>query len=93
LRGLEKIPDAASGRSQSRSQRTLWLDFSAKAASLESIAQALSRGDIIHAQIATLHLQIPNPPTLAKALQAAVEVVALANDLRASRLQGGLGPG
>jgi hypothetical protein len=69
------------------------IDFSAKAASLESIAQALSRGDIIHAQIATLHLQIPNPPTLAKALQAAVEVVALANDLRASRLQGGLGPG
>jgi hypothetical protein len=62
------------------------IDFSAKAASLESIAQALSRGDIIHAQIVTLHLRIPDPPPLVKGSQTATEVVALAKDLRASGL-------
>jgi hypothetical protein len=62
------------------------LDLSAKTASLAAIAQALSRGDILHARIATLHLEIPDPPSLAKAVQSITEVIALAKELRASGL-------
>jgi hypothetical protein len=62
------------------------VDLSTKTGALAAIAQALSRGDMIHAQIATLHLQIPDPPPLAKGPQSATQVVALAKELRASGL-------
>ena len=38
------------------------VEINAKIASLVSIARALDRGDLFHARIATLHLQIPDPP-------------------------------
>jgi hypothetical protein len=62
------------------------VDLSTKTGALAAIAQALSRGDMIHAQIATLHLQIPDPPPLAKGPQSAAHAVALAKELRASGL-------
>lgn len=62
------------------------VDLGAKTGALAAIAQALSRGDMIHAQVATLHLQIPDPPPLAKGPQSATQVIALAKELRASGL-------
>jgi hypothetical protein len=63
------------------------IEFSAKIEGLAAIARALSRGDVVHAQIATLHLRIPDPPPpLAKTAQSATEVVALAKELWASGL-------
>jgi hypothetical protein len=60
------------------------VEFDAKIEGLAAIARALDRGDILYAQIATLHLQIPDPPPLAKAARSAIEVVALAKELHAS---------
>lgn len=44
---------------------------------LGAICRALNRGDLIHAQIATLHLQIPDPPAFTKAANpdAAIDLV------------------
>jgi len=53
---------------------------------LRRIAQALSRGDLMHAQIATLHLQIPDPPALPRSEQAPGEIVEVARQLQASEL-------
>jgi hypothetical protein len=36
--------------------------FDGRIDALSGIARALNRGDVIHAQIATLHLRIPDPP-------------------------------
>jgi tetratricopeptide (TPR) repeat protein len=60
------------------------VDFGAKVERLAAIARALDRGDLLHAHIATLHLQIPDPPLLAKGPQSAAELVTLAKDLHAS---------
>jgi hypothetical protein len=60
------------------------VDFGAKVERLAAIARALDRGDLLHAHIATLHLQIPDPPLLAKGPRSAAELVALAKDLHAS---------
>jgi hypothetical protein len=60
------------------------VDFGAKVERLAAIARALDRGDLLHAHIATLHLQIPDPPALAKGAQSANELVALAKELYAS---------
>ena len=70
------------------------VDLGAKTGSLAAIAQALSRGDIIHAQVATLHLQIPDPPPLAKGPQSATRsYCSWRKQLRRQRpAQGGLGP-
>ena len=62
------------------------LEFSAKIAGLAAIARALDRGDIFHAQIATLHLQIPDPPVLAKSAQSMSEILDLARQLLSSGL-------
>jgi hypothetical protein len=62
------------------------IDFSSKISSLWLIAKALSRGDIVHAQIATLHLQIPEPPPLAQAPQSTTQLIDLAKELHASGL-------
>ncbi len=62
------------------------VEFDAKLEALAAIARALDRGDLLHAHVATLHLQIPNPPPFANAAQSASEVVALAKQLHASGL-------
>ena len=62
------------------------IDINAKAGGLIAIARALNRGDLLHAQITTLHLQIPDPPPLPKSAQTMGDVVALARQLRASGL-------
>jgi hypothetical protein len=62
------------------------VQFDAKLEALAAIARALDRGDLLHAHIATLHLQIPDPPPFANAAQSASELVALAKQLHASGL-------
>jgi hypothetical protein len=64
----------------------LSIEFGGKIDALRAVAQALGRGDIIQAQIATLHLQIPDPPALAKSIQAWDDIIDLAHRLRASGL-------
>src|SRR3984893_12001326 len=59
------------------------IDINAKIGGLVAIARALNRGDLLHAQITTLHLQIPDPPALTKAALNASEIVDLARQLRA----------
>ena len=62
------------------------IDIDAKSGGLIAIARALNRGDLLHAQITTLHLQIPDPAPLPKSAQTMGDVVALARQLRASGL-------
>jgi hypothetical protein len=62
------------------------VEFNAKLAGLAAIARALDRGDLFHAQIATLHLQIPDPPVLTKKTQSMSEIADLARQLRSSGL-------
>jgi hypothetical protein len=61
------------------------VEFDGKIEAIAKIAGALDRGDLLHAHIATLHLQIPDPP-LANTVQSASELVALAKQLHASGL-------
>jgi hypothetical protein len=62
------------------------IEFDQKMGGLQAIARALSRGDIIHAQMAALHLEIPDPPALATSAQRPGEITDLAHQLRASGL-------
>ncbi len=62
------------------------VEFDRKIGGLLLIAEALGRGDLIHAQIATLHLQIPDPPVLLGLAQAPGEMIQLAWQLQASGL-------
>lgn len=62
------------------------IEFDRKLDGLQAVAQALGRGDLIHAQIATLHLEIPDPPPLAKSAQTPGEIIDLARQLWASGL-------
>jgi hypothetical protein len=62
------------------------VEFDAKIGGLKAIARALGRGDLIHAQIATLHLQIPDPPALTKSAQTTNDIIDLARQLKASGL-------
>ncbi len=62
------------------------IEFERKIDGLRAVAHALGRGDLIHAQIATLHLEIPDPPLLAKTRQSPGEIINLARQLRASGL-------
>lgn len=62
------------------------VEFNAKISGLTAIARALDRGDLVHAQIATLHLQIPDPPPLTKSLQTTSDIFDLARRLRSSDL-------
>jgi hypothetical protein len=62
------------------------IEFNMKISGLTTIARALNRGDIIHAQIAALHLRIPDPPIQRKALQTASEIINLARQLQFSGL-------
>jgi hypothetical protein len=62
------------------------VEFDSKIAGLATVARALNRGDLLHAQIVTLHLQIPDPPRLTKAPHSAEDVIELARQLKASGL-------
>jgi hypothetical protein len=62
------------------------VDINAKVGGLIAIARALNRGDLFHAQITTLHLQLPDPPALTKTAPDSREIVDLARQLRASGL-------
>lgn len=70
------------------------VEFNGKIGGLTTIARALNRGDLIHATIAALHLQIPDPPILRKAALTKSEINDLACRLKVSGLlkAGGLGP-
>lgn len=60
------------------------VEFDQKIDGLMAVTQALSQGDMIHAQIATLHLEIPDPPTLAESIQTPDDILDLARRLRSS---------
>jgi hypothetical protein len=62
------------------------IEFTPKIGGLTSASRALNRGDLLHAQIATMHLQIPDPPSLTKSSQNAEEIIDLARQLQASGL-------
>ncbi len=62
------------------------IEIGAKASCLAAICRALNRGDLLHAQIATVHLEIPDPPDLTKSRQSVGEIVDLARQLQASGL-------
>jgi hypothetical protein len=62
------------------------VECDAKIGGLTAIARALDRGDLFHARIATLHLQIPDPPPQTKSAKTRSEIVDLARQLQASGL-------
>jgi len=62
------------------------IEFDRKIGGLRIISQALDRGDLIYAQIATLHLEIPEPPSLGISARSPDRLINLARQLAASRL-------
>jgi hypothetical protein len=62
------------------------VEFSPKIGGLATVARALGRDDVVHAQIATLLLQIPNPPALTKSGPTREEAFDVARALRAGDL-------
>jgi hypothetical protein len=62
------------------------IEFERKRDGLGAVCRALNRGDLIHAQIATLHLQIPEPPVFTKSAQTPDAVIDLVRELRISSL-------
>jgi hypothetical protein len=62
------------------------IEFDQKIDALRAVGQALDRGDLVHAQIGTLHLEIPDPPALAKFAQTFDDVFDFARQLRRSRM-------
>jgi hypothetical protein len=62
------------------------IEFNLKYAGLAAASRALNRGDMLHAQIATMHLKIPDPPPLTKSPRTAEETIYLAHQLHASGL-------
>jgi len=63
------------------SYAALPIEFGRKMAGLETIARALNGGDLARAQIATLHLQLPDPPNLTKSAPTTSAVWELARRL------------
>jgi len=53
------------------------IDISTKMGGLSTIAQALNQDNIVIAQIATLHLRLPLPPTIGKAAQSPGQIALL----------------
>ena len=62
------------------------IELVGKSTGLKAIARALNRGDLLHAQIATLHLQIPDPPQLTKSPPIGNQLIDLARQLQISGL-------
>jgi hypothetical protein len=57
------------------------IDMSLKSGGLRAIANAFNDGDMARAQVATLLLRIPNPPSLSKGAQSRQEMIKLAGEL------------
>jgi hypothetical protein len=62
------------------------IDVTAKAGALAIIANALNRGDLAIAAIATVQMQFPNPPSLAKGVESADDIMRRASELHRSHL-------
>jgi hypothetical protein len=62
------------------------LELTCKLSGLTEVGRALDRGDLVRAQITTLLLQFPDPPSEAKKARGFDEVVDLAKRLQASDL-------
>ncbi len=62
------------------------IEIKAKAGGLETVAQALARGDLAHAQMTALHLRLPDPPDLVKSAGDVEALIDLAHRLDASGL-------
>lgn len=62
------------------------IDIASKAGALGLIAAALNRGDLAMAAIATVQMQIPDPPPLAKIFEAPNEIARRASELGRSSL-------
>ena len=62
------------------------IDVAAKTGALALIANALSRGDLVMAAIATVQMQFPDPPPLAKAAEPDDEIIHRAAELCRSGL-------
>jgi hypothetical protein len=62
------------------------VELNAKLGGLTAIARALSRCDLIHARIATLHLRLPDPPAVTQSFHSTKDVVDFARQLKASGL-------
>jgi hypothetical protein len=68
-------------------------DISSKSAGLDAIARALNAGDIAHAQLVTLHQQIPETPQLAKSASPHEDAIAFIVNLhRGGLLKGNFDP-
>jgi hypothetical protein len=61
------------------------VDLSGKLGGLRAVATALDLGDIVRAQIAALHLRMPDPP-LRKAMRSGEALATLLGELRGSGL-------
>lgn len=85
--GEEWRPRPVSDLNRDLSKRYgLPVELGRKMHGLEAIARALGGGDLIYARIATLHLEIPDPPPLTKSAKTPDEIIDLAHQLRASGL-------
>lgn len=62
------------------------IDMSSKAAGLAAIAQALNSYDLAYAQLVTLHLEFPEPPSLAKSAAPRSDLIRFIRELYRSRL-------
>jgi hypothetical protein len=62
-------------------QYGLPVGMSSKRGGLRAIANALNEGDMARAQVATLLLRIPNPPSLSKGAPSRQEMIKLAGEL------------
>ncbi len=62
------------------------IKIEAKTSGLKSVADALGRGDLVHAQMVALHLRFPDPPDLAKSAGDVQAYIDLALRLDASGL-------
>jgi hypothetical protein len=67
-------------------QYGLPVDMSSKRGGLTVIAKALNEGDVARAQIATVLLRVPDPPSLSKGAPSRQGMIKLAGDLRWSSL-------
>ncbi len=67
-------------------QLGLPIDISSKAGGLKAISNALNEGDVARAQIATVLLGIPDPPSLVKGVSARTEMIKFIRDLDRSGL-------
>jgi hypothetical protein len=67
-------------------QYGLPVDMSSKRGGLCAIAKALNAGDLVRAQIATVLLGVPDPPSLSKGAPSRQDVIKLAVELRWSGL-------